>query len=106
MKSGSTVAIQRQATEQDDARYRIGGLCKAGSREIMMHETLGRKSAKETLDDALFQMQMDHIVADHSGIFKYNWPNGRLSSPVPKLLVPLTRNSQRVHRLSPGWVGT
>ena len=72
----------------------------------MVYETLGGKSAQEPLDDALFQMQMDHLVADHSGIFKNNGPNGRLPSPIPKLLVFLARDSQRVHRLSPGRIRT
>src|SRR5262249_39657314 len=53
VESGRTLTVERQASQKNDARHRIICNAYAGSRQVVVHESLTLKSAQQALDEAM-----------------------------------------------------
>src|SRR5437867_2546622 len=70
-----------------------------------MQKTLGRESAKQTLNDALLQMKMNDSVVHAATVFKNDRTYWRSAAPLPRFLVAFPWRTQAVHRFDPCWIG-
>ena len=70
-----------------------------------MNEALRGEAPQKTLNDSMFQMQMDNIAVHGAGIFEDDRTNRRITPPLPRLLIRTPGRAQGVHRIRPGWVG-
>src|SRR5258708_6289572 len=70
----------------------------------MVDESLGRKLTEQALDDAVFQMKVDHVLVHGASVMEDDWADRRLPPPLPRLLIAFAGRPKRVHRIGP--VGT
>src|SRR5258708_37000686 len=71
-----------------------------------MHKALRGESPEQSLHNAVLQMQVNDFVSHRAGIFKYHGANRRNTTPFPWLLIAGTRNTEGVHRIGPGGIGS
>src|SRR5208337_4056557 len=106
MQSRGPWAVETKASHQDHAGYGIVALRQAGPGEVVVNEPLSGESAKQTPDNAVFQMEVNDVLVHGPGVVEDYRPDRRLPSPLPGLLVAIAGRPERVHRLGPGRVGS
>ena len=64
MQALSSLAVEREPAEQDDARNRVGGLGEAGAREVVIDEALRAEAGEESLGDPLIQVEVNGVFGE------------------------------------------
>jgi hypothetical protein len=105
MQPLSALTEERETTQQDHTRDRIGRLHETSAREIMVNETLGAETGEQALSDTLLQMQVDSVLVEYTCVFEDDRSDRRFAAPLGELLVLLAGRAQRVKRVSPAGVG-
>ena len=90
------VPEQAQPPQQHHARDGVGGLHQAGAGKVVVHEPLGAEPGQQALREALLQVQVHGVVAEHPGILEDHRPDRRLAPPLGELLAGLAGRAQGV----------
>ena len=90
------VPEQAQPPQQHHARDGVGGLHQTGAGKVVVHEPLGTEPGQQTLREALLQVQVHGVVAEHPGILEDHRPDRRLAPPLGELLAGLAGRAQGV----------
>jgi hypothetical protein len=105
MEANAMHSVEAEAAEEYDTGDGVLGLCEACPREIVVNESLGRETAEEAPDDAMFKVEVNDVIRDDAGVLEDNGPDRRLATPLPDLLPSRPEGAQRIHGLRPRWVG-
>ena len=96
---------QAEPSQQRHTGDGIGGLHQAGAGEVVVHEALGAEPGQQTLRDALLQVQVHGVVAEHPGVFEDDGPDGGVPPPLGELLAGLAGRAQGVQGGGPACKG-
>ena len=101
MKPDGARAVEREAAEQDDAGYGVGGLGEAGAGEIVMHKALGEKPAEQSLYEPVLEVELHCGVVDAGRGREHHRPDRFFLSPAEVAGARLGGLAEGIERVGP-----
>ncbi len=81
MKAGSLGAVEGKPTEYHNTLDGIATVGDAGPGKVVVHKALSEEALEQTLDDRVFQVELDDRVGDDTGVAEDHRANGSGTSP-------------------------
>ena len=98
--------IETEPPEEHDTRDRVRRLREAGSRQVVVMKPWDVKQPEKTLDDPVFQVEVDHIIVHRARVFKDDRPDGGRAAAIPRAFGRDGEERGACRGLRPGGIGS